>query len=124
MYVRKLTGQVILDYGQAEVMTDKGMLRGVISDGTYIFRGIKYAVADRFRDSFGDDVMIATGMNFPDALAGGVLAAKLDTPLLLTHDMGMIDEMKAYVDERTPDNIYVLGGEGAVPSLVPAELYH
>ncbi len=48
MYVRKLTGQVILDYGQAEVMTDNGILRGVISDGTYIFRGIKYADAERF----------------------------------------------------------------------------
>lgn len=39
MYIRKLTRQVILDYGKAEVCTKSGMLRGVISDGTYIFRG-------------------------------------------------------------------------------------
>lgn len=48
MYIRKLTGQVILDYGQAEVQTKNGWLRGVISDGTYIFRGVAYARAERF----------------------------------------------------------------------------
>ena len=41
MYIRKLTRQVILDYGKAEVCTKSGMLRGVISDGTYIFRGVR-----------------------------------------------------------------------------------
>lgn len=48
MYIRKLTRQIILDYGQAEVQTQAGMLRGVISDGTYVFRGIPYAQAERF----------------------------------------------------------------------------
>lgn len=48
MYIRKLTRQVILDYGKAEVCTKSGMLRGVISDGTYIFRGVRYAQAQRF----------------------------------------------------------------------------
>lgn len=48
MYIRKLTRQVILDYGKAEVHTKSGMLRGVISDGTYIFRGVRYAQARRF----------------------------------------------------------------------------
>ena len=48
MYIRKLTRQVILDYGKAEVCTKSGMLRGVISDGTYIFRGVRYSQAQRF----------------------------------------------------------------------------
>ncbi len=48
MYIRKLTKQVILDYGKAEVKTEAGWLRGVISDGTYVFRGIEYAEAERF----------------------------------------------------------------------------
>ena len=48
MYIRKLTRQVILDYGKAEVCTKAGVLRGVISDGTYIFRGVRYAQARRF----------------------------------------------------------------------------
>lgn len=48
MFIRKLTRQVILDYGKAEAVTPLGTLRGVISDGTYIFRGIQYASAQRF----------------------------------------------------------------------------
>ena len=48
MYIRKLTEQVILDYGRAEVSTRQGKLRGVISEGTFIFRGIRYARARRF----------------------------------------------------------------------------
>ena len=48
MYIRKLTSQVILDYGRAEVHTQAGTLRGVISDGTCIFRGVRYAQAQRF----------------------------------------------------------------------------
>lgn len=48
MYIRKLTRQVILDYGQAEVQTKHGWLRGVISEDTYIFRGVAYARAERF----------------------------------------------------------------------------
>lgn len=48
MYIRKLTQQVILDYGQAEVKTKNGWLRGVISENTYIFRGVVYARAERF----------------------------------------------------------------------------
>ena len=43
MYIRKLTKQVICDYGQAEVKTKAGWLRGVISDDTYVFRGVEYA---------------------------------------------------------------------------------
>lgn len=82
-----------------------------------------YKIAEEYKDSFGDDVMIATGKNFPDALAGGVLAAKYKTPLLLTQENGLIDEMKAYVEEKGSQNVYVLGGDGVVPSLVAAELY-
>ncbi len=48
MYVRKLKKQVICDYGQAEVKTREGILRGVISDGTFVFRGVDYAKAERF----------------------------------------------------------------------------
>ena len=48
MYIRELKNQVTLDYGVAEVETEKGWLRGVLSDGTYVFRGIQYAKAKRF----------------------------------------------------------------------------
>lgn len=48
MYVRKLKNGIICDYGHAEVQTKQGVLRGVESDGTFVFRGVKYAEAERF----------------------------------------------------------------------------
>lgn len=48
MFIRKLTQQIICDHDQAIACTKQGKLRGVISDGTYIFRGIAYAKARRF----------------------------------------------------------------------------
>lgn len=48
MFVRKLTQQIICDYDQAIAHTKQGKLQGVISDQTYVFRGIAYARAKRF----------------------------------------------------------------------------
>jgi len=48
MFVKKLVNQVICDPDNPVVQTPKGKLRGLIVDGTYIFRGIQYATARRF----------------------------------------------------------------------------
>lgn len=48
MFIKKLTKQVICNPDEPVVSTAEGMLRGLIVDGTYIFRGIKYADAKRF----------------------------------------------------------------------------
>lgn len=49
MFVKKLMKQVISEPDYPLVKTDAGLLRGLIVDGTYIFRGVKYADAKRFR---------------------------------------------------------------------------
>ena len=48
MYIRKLTSVVSPRVGVAEAVTPSGVLRGVLSEGTYVFRGIEYATAERF----------------------------------------------------------------------------
>ena len=48
MFIKKLTKQVICNPDEPVVSTPNGKLRGLIVDGTYIFRGIKYADARRF----------------------------------------------------------------------------
>lgn len=75
-----------------------------------------YEIAKKYASLFGNDITIATGTNFPDALAGGVLCAKLKTPLLLANSNILIDEIKSFIRERNPSTIYVLGGEKVVPS--------
>ena len=49
MFPRKLTRQVICDIDNPIVETKAGKVRGVIVEGAYIFRGIRYAEADRFQ---------------------------------------------------------------------------
>ena len=48
MYMKKLTSQVTCTYDDPVAQTRQGKLRGLKTDGTYIFRGVKYADARRF----------------------------------------------------------------------------
>lgn len=60
-----------------------------------------------------DTVVIANGENFPDALSGSALAAKLQAPILLTNGKD-ISTQKNYVDSTNYINKIILGGYGAV----------
>ncbi len=59
-------------------------------------------------------LVAATGVSFPDALAGGALAAHCDAPIVLVPPSENSD-VAEFVDEYSPSTVYVLGGEGALP---------
>ena len=61
----------------------------------------------------GNGICIAKGLDFPDALAGGVLAAFKGMPLFLA-DKVMIDAQTNYLKEKSADSIYIFGAQGAV----------
>ena len=67
----------------------------------------------------GNKLCIATGMDFPDALAGGVYAAKNRSPLFLVNGKAktpaLNDAQKAYLKSVKIDSYAVFGGTGAVP---------
>ncbi len=68
-------------------------------------------------------VHVATGANFPDALAGGVAAGLTPAPLLLVPSSGTVP--RAVIDEIARlgvQSIVVLGGTSAVPSSILAQL--
>ena len=50
MYPKRLTQKVICDPASAIVETKAGKVRGLVTEGTYIFRGIRYAEAGRFEE--------------------------------------------------------------------------
>ena len=62
-------------------------------------------------------VILASAMNFPDALSGSYLAAVKNAPIILT-GKGHEAKVNAYITENLAPGgqIYVLGGEMAVPS--------
>ena len=67
----------------------------------------------------GDKICVATGLDFPDALAGGVYAAKNKAPLFLINGLAktpnLLDEQKAYLKAKSADSITTFGGTNAVP---------
>ncbi|MBE6754343.1 MAG: hypothetical protein E7559_08365 [Ruminococcaceae bacterium] len=65
----------------------------------------------------GDSVALATGLSFPDALAGGAFAAKQGIPLLLTGNT-LPDGIDLYARGRNAKRTYVFGGKNAVPARV------
>lgn len=74
------------------------------------------AVNKSFQGLFtGNAVCVATGTDFPDALAGGVLAAKKKSPLLLANS-SLSTEQKSYLKSKKPSQIIAFGGTSAVPN--------
>ena len=68
----------------------------------------------------GNSVCVAKGYNFPDALAGGVFAAKHKAPLFLADkldDKATISKKQSdYLYAKNPSKLYIFGGETAVPA--------
>lgn len=86
-----------------------------------------YKVADRLKEVLGAEkfeaVVVATGKNFADALAGSYLAVEKNAPILLTNGKAdNVAELHAYIRANVKANgtIYILGGDGAVPETVDA----
>lgn len=57
--------------------------------------------------------VVANGLNFPDALAGSVLASKYNAPIFLVGSD--VKAQKTYIDSTKIKTLYILGGTGVVP---------
>jgi hypothetical protein len=69
----------------------------------------------------GDTVVIATGLNFPDALAAGPLAA-IAGPILLNDGPTIRPDVGAFLKAEEIVNVYIVGGTAVVPQSVEDEL--
>ena len=93
---------------------------------------IRLSGADRFATSaaisrahFGANVpvaFVATGRNFPDALAGGPAAGIAGGPVLLTDPAFLPQATRNELSRLRPGRIVVLGGGGAVSAGVAQQL--
>ena len=80
MFPRKLTRQVICDLDNPIVETKAGKLRGVIVEDAYIFRGIRYAEAERFHMPHP----VTPWEGVKDAIMYGPVCKEMATPI--AHD--------------------------------------
>lgn len=73
-------------------------------------------------DDSGDVVVLATSTNYPDALAGGPLARRLDAPLLLTAPDALSAPTRVEIERLGARTAVLLGGTVALSQAVEAEL--
>ena len=69
-----------------------------------------------------DVVLLASGQNFPDALAGVPLAYHLDCPIILTPPGNLDSYAKKEIERLGSTHVIILGGPGAVSDDVQTEL--
>ncbi|GAA2188517.1 hypothetical protein GCM10009786_17940 [Leucobacter alluvii] len=69
-----------------------------------------------------DTVIIANGMDYPDALSAGALGAKWKAPLLLTTSSNLPEATRIELARLQPKRIVVAGGPGVVNANVMAQL--
>jgi putative cell wall-binding protein len=67
-------------------------------------------------------VVLARADNFPDALAGVPLAARLGAPVLLSSSNELDSRVEKALKTLNPKKVYLLGGEGALSTKVSTKL--
>lgn len=86
----------------------------------------RYATALAISKTFapiytGKSIAVATGTNFPDALAGGAFAAQQGIPVLLVSDK-TYSNAAAYIKSLSATKLFVFGGTSAVSDSVVVKL--
>ncbi len=93
---------------------------------------VRYGGADRFATAAAvsaatypagaDAVFVATGSDFPDAVAAGSPAALADAPILLVLKDVVPSATKSELSRLKPTTIFVVGGEAVVSASVASQL--
>ena len=93
---------------------------------TRIFGASRYDTAAQIAATYSNPqatVYIATGQNFPDALAGAALAGSKGAPLLLVPTNGALPaSVTSELTALDPTNIVIFGGTGAVSTSVELQI--
>lgn len=99
-----------------------------VTTGSHAINSSRLEGANRFRTALAisqasfpatsSSAVIASGENWPDGLAGGVLASASNGPLLLTRANRLSLEVRDEILRLRPQRIYILGGTGAISSAV------
>ena len=86
-----------------------------------------YAVAEQMKLNKGkekfDNIVVASGENYPDALSGNYLAFRKNAPMLLTNKYE-VDNTAEYIKNSIEPNgtVYILGQTSAVPASLEQKL--
>lgn len=62
----------------------------------------------------GGSIVLASGANYPDALAASALAGDLNAPIMPTDPNGLSSETEQRIQNLSPSCVYIVGGKAAV----------
>ncbi|GAA1752683.1 cell wall-binding repeat-containing protein [Nostocoides vanveenii] len=122
--LRRLSpGRILLLGGPASVSSTVADALGQIAPIERVWGADRYstalAIAKRVFGSDRPGLMVATGANYPDALAGSAAAVVTRGPILLSRDHGLPPGTDAELTRLGPDTAYLLGGTASVPIEIP-----
>lgn len=80
------------------------------------------SVVDAASWKTGGTAIIASGSNFPDALAAATLAGDQSAPILLTAPDSLSPEVASKLSSLAPSKVYVVGGSSAVSDAVMSQV--
>ena len=72
-------------------------------------------------DGWDGTAFVATGMNFPDALAASPLSSYTGYPIFLARADGISDETQAVMDDLGVTDVLLLGSPGVLPAAVGSQ---
>lgn len=67
-------------------------------------------------------IVIASGLNFPDALVASSLGGVLKAPVLLVTKSSIPAESVSYIQSARPDKAYIIGGTGVISEDIKIQL--
>jgi predicted outer membrane repeat protein len=111
--------QDFLDDNDAPLFAIGGPAAAAVESATPVVGDDRIDTSVEVAERFFDDpsiVGLATGADFPDALAGGVLVGAQDGPLLLTFGDMLDDRVADYLDDNRDaiDRLVLFGGRDAL----------
>ncbi|MDP7493586.1 MAG: cell wall-binding repeat-containing protein, partial [Candidatus Undinarchaeales archaeon] len=69
-----------------------------------------------------DALILATIINYPDAIVSGAAAEKLGIPVLLTPPDALPDDVAAFITEEMPSKVILLGGTAVISQAIENKL--
>jgi putative cell wall-binding protein len=84
----------------------------------------RYATALEVAEDYGScgEVILATGENFPDALAAGPMAADFCAPILLNNGTTVRPDVAEYLLDEGISKVWIVGGESVIPASVETQI--
>lgn len=120
-YLNKEKFSKIVILGGTGVISPKveNELKGICGNVSRVYGKDRFATGVAVAKEFfpkADTIVVATGFNSADALAGGPLASYLGAPIVLVDTINntVSPELKAYIESAGVEHIAVLGGEKAI----------